>query len=327
MDYKPAIVHAFTQLYEKEQAQKEAFKARAYRTILQQIAPLPAIHSMDDLAAVRGIGPKIKEKLAEIFHKGSLRVSAPQQQQPLETLDVYGIGPVKAKALQQQGIRTVAELRDAVQRDPALLNDKQRIGLQYYEDLLQRIPRQEMMEHERQLSRDAPYPIELVGSYRRQAADSGDIDVLLRLPAHETPKAAKQAFYAYVEQLQRTGYLQEILALGEHKCMAIVKISDRPEQPEARSRRLDLLVTPDHEYACALLYFTGSNHFNVSIRTHALEMGYTLNEHALTPLRPDVPQPPPFPTERDLFEFLGWEYVEPGGRSPPPLEHLKTGRT
>lgn len=312
MDYKPAIVHAFTQLYEKEQAQKEAFKARAYRTILQQVLPLPAIHGMDDLASVRGIGPKIKEKLAEIFRKGSLRVSAPQQQQHLEILDVYGIGPVKAKALQQQGIRTVAELRDAAKRDPAILNDKQRIGLQYYEDLLQRIPRQEMMEHERLLSRDTPYPIELVGSYRRQAVDSGDIDVLIRLPVHETPKAARQAFYAYVEQLQRTGYLQEILALGEHKCMAIVRL---PDQPEARSRRLDLLVTPDHEYACALLYFTGSNHFNVSTRKHALEMGYTLNEHALTPLRPDVPQPPPFPTERDLFEFLGWAYVEPAERT------------
>jgi len=304
MDYKPAIVRAFTALYEKEQLQKEPFKARAYRTFLQNIEPLPALHTMDDLHGVKGVGPKIKEKLQEIFRKGVLRVSQPS---PLEILDVYGIGPVKANALQQQGIRTVDQLRAALEKDPTLLNDKQRIGLQYYEDLLQRIPRQEMAEHERLLTHYAPHPIELVGSYRRQAADSGDIDVLIRLPPNETPKAARDAFYAYVQQLQHTGYLQEILALGEHKCMAIVHL------PGHLSRRLDLLITPDHEYACALLYFTGSNHFNVATRKHALDMGYTLNEHALTPLLSNAPTPP-FRTEQDLFAFLGLAYVEPRDR-------------
>ena len=48
------------------------------------------------------------------------------------------------------------------------------------------------------------------------------------------------------------------------------------------ARRIDLLYSPPKEYAFAILYFTGSQEFNTVMRQHALDMGYTLNEHGIS---------------------------------------------
>lgn len=328
IDYTPILLDALTALKKREFANKAPFKARAYDTVLQQMKSLShPIYSMDDLATIKGMGEKIREKVVEIFETGRLlSAEKAKEQYALDAYDelqgVYGIGPAKASALIKQGILSVAALREAVEKDTTLLNDKQRIGVRYYEDLLQRIPREEMMEHEQLLLRECPFPAELVGSYRRGGSTSGDIDVLLRMPPHPIQKEATShsQFYRYVQRLKDMGYLEEILALGEHKCMAICRL---PSDNTHVYRRLDLLLTPDDEYACALLYFTGSDRFNVAFRQHALQRAYTLNEHRLSPL-PLSPLPlspvdpnrevPLFHEEADLFHFLGLQYTPPHAR-------------
>jgi DNA polymerase/3'-5' exonuclease PolX len=339
-DFTPVLLDALLTLKKRELANKAPFKARAYGTVLQQIQQLQhPIHSMDDLAAVKGMGEKIREKLEEIFATGQLQTAEKAKEvYDLKAYDelqaVYGIGPAKATDLIQQGIRSVQALREAVLAKPSLLNDKQKIGLQYYEDLLERIPREEMTRHEQLLLGASPFPAELVGSYRRVSPDSGDIDVLLRIPKGPSDptsngKTAKDAqsrqhqsqFYQYVQHLKDIGYLEQILALGEHKCMAICRLSN----PQSKARRLDLLMTPDEEYACALLYFTGSDKFNVAFRQHALQRGYTLNEHRLAPLV-NTTNPPPFQEEADLFRFLGLQYTAPQERNTATLLPLVSAK-
>ena len=318
MDYRPAILDALQTLKKRELANKQPFKARAYQTVIQQLEQRQdPIHTMEDIAGLKGLGEKIREKIEEILATGQLHAAeVAKERYHLRAHDelqaVYGIGPTKAADLIQQGIHTVEELRQRVGEDRTLLNDKQLIGLAYYEHLLQRIPRAEMAEHEALLVRAAPMPVELVGSYRRGASNSGDVDVLLRIPPGQTAREMESAFYQYVKHLKQEEYIQEILALGPHKCMAIARL---PSMPDGTSRRLDLLMTPDHEYACALLYFTGSDRFNVAFRQHALQRGYTLNEHRLQPLEDSAsPIPPYFKTEQDIFDFLGLVYVPPQER-------------
>jgi DNA polymerase/3'-5' exonuclease PolX len=74
-----------------------------------------------------------------------------------------------------------------------------------------------------------------------------------------------------------------------------------------------LLFTPQAEYAYSILYFTGSDAFNVAFRSHALTRGYTLNEHTLKPTA-EKPLPPPMLTEEAIFTFLGLHYVAPENR-------------
>jgi DNA polymerase beta len=171
------------------------------------------------------------------------------------------------------------------------------------------------------------YETEIVGSFRREAQTSGDIDVLIRIPDGTDVKTAKDNLALYVKMLQGFGYIEEILALGEHKCMAVSRIDEEllTELDERRymaigrmyngkARRLDLLMTPDEEYAYAILYFTGSDRFNVAFRQYALDNGYTLNEHTLTPIKANVPSVPYMKTEKDIFKFLGLRYIDPSKR-------------
>ena len=320
MDYKPLIVDSLEVLRKRDIADKEPFKARAYAKVISQLkAYNDPITSYEDIKHIEGIGEKISKKIREIMESGTLLASAVRAKElyNIDALDalqkIYGVGPAKATELVRGGITSIDSLREAIKTNPKLLNDKQKIGLKFYEDLLERIPREEMEEHRDTLYTLLPadmeeYQMEIVGSFRREAVTSGDIDVLIRVPPETTPMEEKERLAEYVEMLKGFGYIEEILALGEHKCMAISRIYG------GKARRLDLLMTPAEEYAYAILYFTGSDKFNVAFRQYALDNGYTLNEHTLTPLRNDVKPVPIMDTEKDIFRFLGLRYIEPSKR-------------
>lgn len=318
-DYKPIIIESLDILRKREIANKETFKARAYAKVISQLKyHSDPITNLDDLQSIQGIGDKITKKIKEILETGELKVAERAKEiYQIDALDdlqkIYGIGPSKANQLIASGINTISKLREELKKDSKILNDKQRIGLKYYEDLLERIPRNEMEQHRDRILGSLPeemkeFQTELVGSFRRNAESSGDIDVLIRVPKNIPSKMVCQYFYDYVQHLIDEKYIIEILALGEHKCMAICRIGG------LKARRLDLLMTPDDEYAYSLLYFTGSDRFNVAFRQYALQKGYTLNEHRLTPLNNDVTIPPYMTTEKDIFRFLKLRYIDPPQR-------------
>jgi DNA polymerase beta len=220
---------------------------------------------------------------------------------------------VKARKLVEDfGIRSIEDLRVRVAADPSLLDAGQKIGLRFYEDFNSRIPRTEMEAHEETLLNSKPsnMKIELVGSFRRGAESSGDIDALINFPWTKSDTDAIMHFHAYVKKLVDTGYITDILAIGNHKCMAVCTVG-------TAHRRLDLLLTPSEEWPFAILYFTGSDRFNVAMRAHAQERGYTMNEHSITPLTAAAREfaLPKFKTEQDIFKFLGLRYIKPEERT------------
>ena len=312
------IINSLEILRQRDTANKEVFSARAYAKVIAQLKTHDTpITSYEDLKGIKGLGAKMEKKIKEILETGVLE--AAQKAKKLYNIDalealhnIYGVGPAAATALVKAGYTSIPQLREAIEENPKLLNDKQKIGLKYYEDLLERIPRSEMIEHHRIIQDLKPdtlanYEIKIVGSYRREAATSGDVDVLIRVPDGVNSKTAKNNLALYVKALVKAGYIKEILALGEHKCMAISKI-------DVVARRLDLLMTPDEEYAYALLYFTGSDRFNVAFRQYALDKGYSLNEHMLSKMRDDIETPPYMKSEKDIFKFIGLRYIEPSKR-------------
>ena len=318
-DYKQIIIDSLEVLRKRDVADKEVFSARAYAKVITQLKNYNGtITEYDDVKNITGIGAKMEKKIKEILETGTL--AAAEKARELYNIDaldalqnIYGVGPAKATELVKAGIVSISQLRDEVKSNPKLLNDKQKIGLKYYEELLERIPRTEMEEHRDILQTLLPdemseYDTEIVGSFRREATNSGDIDVLIRVPFNADAKTAKANLELYVKMLEGFGYIEEILALGEHKCMAISRMYN------GKARRLDLLMTPDEEYAYSILYFTGSDRFNVAFRQYAIDKGYTLNEHTLTPIKAGVQTPPYMKTEKDIFKFLGLRYIDPSKR-------------
>jgi DNA polymerase/3'-5' exonuclease PolX len=328
MDYKPVIIDALRVLEARDRADKKPFSVRAYATVLRHLEAHPApIRSLAEIPVFQGVGEKIKKKMEEIVETGRLEAAEKAKADyPLEALalfgGIYGIGPVKARELVEMGLRTIIDLRIELHMRPDLLHEKQKAGLFYYEDLVERIPREEMREHDMYLQGVVTQVLgqgvsmTIVGSYRRNAETSGDVDVLLRVPLAWTAAEGASSLERLARALETAGYMEYVLALGEKKCMGIARL---PAQNKAR--RVDFLITPEHEYACALLYFTGSDMFNVAFRQHALQKGYTLNEHNMTPMG-DAPAPPPFHTEQDIFRFLSLQYVEPSKRVEGALRTL-----
>lgn len=315
MDNTKLILEKLDIMRKGDVARGEKFSAIAYAKAIKGIQALnKPITSIDDVKDVPGVGTKIRAKIDEILKTGNL-AAAERTKQELNLdiydalLNVHGIGPVKARELvNTHKIQNIAELRS---KQDSLLNDVQKMGLKYYEDLLERIPRAEMLQHN-QLLQQHLQPFHaigvVVGSFRREAETSGDIDMLITFDDKMSSAKQKKNFTGFVEALQEHGYIQDILALGPKKCMAVVAL------PGQKSRRLDLLLTPSEEYAYSILYFTGSDKFNVAFRRHTLTKGYTLNEHTMKPINDETDDAPPMKTEQDIFAFLGLQYVEPKNR-------------
>jgi len=314
-NFKAKILEELETLQLADEYRKKPFQMKAYAAAIEAVQSLPAVTKMEDVAGVKGVGEKIRQKIEEILSTGKLKAAEEVRTtlpiQAFKTLkDVHGIGPAKANELIGKGIQTIAQLKAASEANPKLLTAAQKLGVKYYNDALLRIPREEMKEHEDTLlpGFDERFEATIVGSYRRGAASSGDIDVLMTLPDEMTAKEQGDLFKYNVEMFKEVDYIIDTLSFGPTKFLGYCRVEDKPV------RRLDLLMVPRSEYACAILYFTGSKEFNVAFRSYALEKGYTLNEHRLEAVKDGVPAVPAFRVEKDIFDFLGLQYVEPDKR-------------
>jgi DNA ligase (NAD+) len=292
----------------------EPFRAKAYQKAQDTIMTYSGvITSFKQLEGLPGIGPTIMEKFKEYVETGTLRILEQEKTNPINILtDVYGIGPKKAEELVKTGIKTISDLRD---RQDELLNDIQKVGLRFYEDILERIPREEIEEYKTAfaasiVAKSVNETFEIVGSYRRGAQDSGDIDVII---TGETGQIYKDL----IDDLIKKKIILHVLSRGASKTLVIAKLPNC-----AVPRRVDFLYAPPNEYAFAILYFTGSKIFNTVMRQKALNQGYTLNEHGICHLTADKKKgdlvTQSFPNEKAIFDFLGMPYRTPLERSNSP---------
>ena len=290
----------------------EPFKARAYQKAEETIMSFDgSITDINQLKGKEGIGSTIMEKLKEYSETGTLKILEREKNNPINLLtEVYGIGFKKAKDLVEKKITTIEQLRE---KQNEVLNDVQKVGLKYFEDILERIPRSEIDEYDKIFKNtfekvaDENSQYEIVGSYRRGAKNSGDIDVIITSKDDEV-------FKKFIDLLIQEHIIIEVLSRGKTKCLVITKLGSGNI-----ARRVDFLYTTREEYPFSVLYFTGSKAFNTVMRGHALKMGYTLNEHRIrrlagSPNTSLLPEESKIENEKDIFDFLQLEYKEPNER-------------
>ena len=158
------------------------------------------------------------------------------------------------------------------------------------------------------------------GSYRRGKATCGDLDILI---THEDDGAIEGLFQKLLADLHKIGFLTDDLSIQrdgrQQKYLGVCKLLENG----AKYRRLDIIVVPFEERAPALMYFTGSAHFNRSMRLLATKMGMSLSEHSLvsnvvrTKGREKLNEGIVLetPTEESIFEHLGLPYRTPEERN------------
>ena len=291
--------------------QGEPFRARAYQKAQETIMAYPSdISSVEQLNGKPGIGSTILEKLNEYVSTGTLKILEREKNNPINILaEIYGVGPKKAKELVEKGITTIQQLRE---RQDDVLNDIQKVGLKYYEDILKRIPRSEVEEYKKLFDKDfekvvvaaaeSDSHMEIVGSYRRGAESSGDIDVII------TSKSPK-VFVEFIDELIKENIILYVLSRGSTKCLVVARL---PSSDVAR--RVDFLYTSPEEFPFSILYFTGSKIFNTVMRHEALQKGLTMNEHGLYKMegkKKGEKVAVLFKDEKDIFDYLGLVYKSP----------------
>lgn len=312
-----AIIKIFKELADYEKTNGQVYKVSSYRKVIEGLKKMNSDIELTEhnIKSIKGVGDSLYKKIVEIKTTGTTSLYEKIKNVPdprKDFMNIHGVGPKKAKELVEAGFTCIQDLRD-LKKKSEVLNKVQISGLQYYEDLLKRIPYEEIQKHERLLKNalmkiDKNAELTIAGSYRRKCGDSGDIDVLLK-------SDDKTVYDRFVKKLKKDAYLIEDLAFGRKKYNGISKVGR-----DGTGRRIDIMYTTPQEYPFAILYFTGSKEFNQMMRKVANDKGFTLNEYNLEKLSDNGdkvivdPNGEEIKVEEDIFDFLEMGYVEPWQR-------------
>lgn len=282
-----------------------SYSIEAIKRAVRNISGLKVmIHSGDEAKKLNiGVGERLANRIDEILEHGKLKELEHYQNNMAdiinELMTVPGIGFEQAKKFQQQGIISVEDLRRKWRAGQLKTTHAIDIGLKYYDYIKERIPRQEIDEIREWLAQWMPDTWLICGSYRRQCETSGDIDILIT--------GENNNLNIIIKAMKESGFIvDDITPNARVKYMGICAFY------EGKYRHIDIRYIEPHEWAPAVLYFTGPKEFNIKMRNRAIELGYLLNEYGLfnsnnERIRTD--------TEEQIFELLDMTYIPPEDRA------------
>ncbi|CAF0803213.1 unnamed protein product [Didymodactylos carnosus] len=299
-------------LYEKA---ADKWRAYSYQKAVAMLKRHPKrVTTFEEIVALPGIGQRLADKIWEIIETGGfLKLEEYQSRDDITALNIFGniwgAGVVIAKQWVDQGFRTLDDIRTK-----AKLTPNQQVGLKYYDEFLERIPRDEVAQIE-SIVKDA---VELLcpgsivqtcGSYRRGKPTCGDIDILI---THPDGLSHEGLLHPVIDNLKKSGFLTDDLSYsdkhdeesGAH--MKYFGVCILPGENQ-KHRRIDIIIIP---YSSA--------YFNRSMRKLAHGMNMYLSQHRLNTgvirkggVKINNGTTLPTPTEESIFKFLNLEYRPP----------------
>ena len=305
-----AIARIFAEIADLLEIKNEnPFKIRAYRNASETIAHATeklADLNEEQLRAIPGIGKDLASKLREIAETGVARYHQDLLQQfpptILDLLHLQGVGPKTVALLYSElGVKTIEELE-------AACNDGRVRGLKGLgpkkEQLILRACAERKQHSGRHLLPDAAEAASLlldylraecptvtfenVGSIRRGADTSGDIDILAT--GHDPQLMSIFTRYKLVERV-----------LGHGDSKSSVRLEG--------GIQADLRFVPEESRGAAMQYFTGSKSHNIALRDRAIAHGFKLNEYGL--FRVDEGTLVAGRTEAEIYDALGLAEIPP----------------
>ena len=140
------ILKIFDDMEKLMYIENQPFKARAYNKAKETIMLInEPINNPEDILGKDSFkkGKTVYKVLTEYLNTGKVQKLKDAENDPKYIFtNVYGIGPkIASKLVTEYNVKTIEELR---QRKDELLNNVQKKGLKYYDDILKRIPRKEI---------------------------------------------------------------------------------------------------------------------------------------------------------------------------------------
>lgn len=284
---------------------------RAYSTSIASLAAYPhRLSSPREILALPGCENKIASLFVEWKNTGTLEavedIEANEELKVLKVFyEIWGVGATTAREFYYE--RGWQELDDIVEFGWSTLTRVQQIGVKYYDEFLDPIPRAEVEQigrivHEHAVKvRDERVQSLIVGGYRRGKEASGDVDMIVSHPDEDLTLNVVSDIVASLEEegwvthtlllsLNSTNRGQQTLPFrtggGGHgfdtldKALVVWqdphwpnKDADLAADPNAKNpnihRRVDIIVSPWRTVGCAVTGWSGGTTFQRDIRRYA----------------------------------------------------------
>ena len=265
------------------------------------------------------------EKINEIAKTGTLKIYQNALKNKTSNSikifqKIWGIGPKLAQDLVNKKIYTIKDLKNAIVKKKIVLTTQQKLGLKYYKDLNEKIPRNEITLYTQLLKKlfeNHNIEIHNAGSYRMGKEVSGDIDIIITL--NENSNKISEFQDIFYKTLIENKIIVDTLSKGNEKNIFIVKLPINKKlvpkySKELKYRQMDVAFIDEKYLPFYLLYFGSSRIYSKKIRTIASKMGYKLNDKGLFDKSTGKRISFEPKTEKDIFDFLKIEYVKPKNR-------------
>ena len=258
-----------------------------------------------EVSRLPGCGDKIAVLFQEFRQTGKLKEATDAEADPRLSVikvfyEIWGVGEHTAREFYNKGWR---DLDDIVEYGWSSLNRVQQIGVKYYDELQEKIPRAEVRAIADVILEQAEklrpgHELVVVGGYRRGKEWSGDVDVVV---SHPDETATDRLVERLVMNLERDGYVTHTLTLStknsERGQMPVAWKGNSIERrgtgfdtldkalvvwqdPRARTnaaaantpsyphRRVDIIVSPWKTVGCAVLGWSSGTTFQRDLRRY-----------------------------------------------------------
>ena len=292
---------------------EKSFTIRAYQRAARTIDRFPRdldamVRAEEDLTAIPGIGKAISDKITELVSTGRMsflqRLESEFPAGVIDMLEMPGLGPkTVVRIWKELDVTSITGLEAAV--DDGRVASLPRMGkksaenirrsIQFARSKSDRTPIARAMEVARRVTEHlwerCPEIEDLVvcGSLRRFEETAGDLDLVC--VTVDMPRA--------LDALASMETVVDVLGHGAKKTSVVLD----------SGMQVDLRVCEREQLGAMLQYFTGNLHHNVGLREIATKQGLSLNEYGLKNVETGVLET--YPTEGELYERLGLQYVPP----------------
>lgn len=291
------------------------FRIRAYERAAQNIESLneelSGFLKRGALSEIPGIGKDLADKIKEYAATGKIKMYQKLKRSvPAGLLDLLGVpslGPKTVKLLYEKlKIKSIPQMEAAIKKNKlrGIFGIKEKTaanilkGIEILKRGRQRLPlaqadliAQEFLKPLKNLPEVKK--ISVAGSLRRQKETIRDIDILA---VSNQPQKLMRSFISLPQ-------VKDVQARGETK--SSVRTADGVQ--------VDCRAVKESSYGAALIYFTGSKNFNISLRQLAIKKGLKINEYGIFSVTKGGVQDRFIAgkTEEEVFKTLGLQYIEP----------------